>query len=190
MVIFLDICGQHPLQLLLLILLLTIAPLNSSWSVFSWRDWGVKRVCSSYRQLLLFLLFNLVWILKFRGNIQHNGLCTGRYIDMVWLDHKFDRTLSLILIIFQLKLDLILTSESCATHGCWRLGKVEFNFEVVLAQIPEWNAELLQFADAFQSNRNNLLLLYFWLLVLVDLGRNGSWTYQFWNMNLTCKEDF
>ena len=66
----------------------------------------------------------------------------------------------------------------------------------MLAQIPEGYAELLEFTDTFHGNRDNLLLLHFLvdiccLLVGVreELGCDGAWADQLWDMNLTSEEN-
>jgi len=90
----------------------------------------------------------------------------------------------------------VCATQSWLTDGLGSLHKVEFNFELVLAQVLERDAEFLKSPDIFHSDGDNLLLQYtLGILVHQDLVVEYLWldhllTNKLWNLDLTSEQDF
>ena len=148
------------------------------WKWF--RVWALKH---------LLLTLKLVWVLKLGRYHQHDGLGAGWDLDDIGLDAELNRALS-----FRLNARSrqgVCATQSWLTDGLGSLHKVEFNFELVLAQVLERDAEFLKSPDIFHSDGDNLLLQYtLGILVHQDLVVEYLWldhllTNQLWNLDLT-----
>ena len=70
-------------------------------------------------------------------------------------------------------------------HGLRSLHEIELHLEVVLAQVPERDAELLEATNVFNRQWDNLLLR----AIAADLRPDSLLAGEFWDLDLTREQN-